>query len=143
MNSATTDDPFGSVSTTWPSPTSIGGNGSTISCDNGTRFGAYLLDAVLMIVTFGIGWFIWSIVLWQKSTSPGKKMLGLMVVDVNTGQPASVGTMALRELVGKTLLSWLSCGLTSLVGAIMILATEKRQGIWDQIATTTVVKVIR
>jgi hypothetical protein len=65
-------------------------------------------------------------------------MLGLVVIDTTTGQPANMGKMAMRELVGKWLLSSISLGVTTLVGGIMILANDKRQGIWDQIASTTV-----
>ena len=140
MNQSITNDPFGPTGQPWPSPSNHSGTFSVMPCNNGARLGAYLLDALLIVVTLFIGWLIWSIVLWQKSTSPGKMMLGLIVVDINSGQPSSVGTMALRELVGKTLLSWFTCGITNLVGAIMILSTDKRQGIWDHIASTTVVK---
>jgi uncharacterized RDD family membrane protein YckC len=98
------------------------------------------LDVLLAVITLGIGWFIWSIFLWQKSTSPGKQMLGLFVIDTKTGAPCSIGSMALRELVGKTLLSSFTCGITTLVGGIMILLSDKRKAIWDQIASTTVVK---
>ena len=40
-----------------------------------------MLDILLAIVTLGIGWLIWDIVLWQQSTSPAKKMLNLRIVD--------------------------------------------------------------
>ena len=138
-NSFPTDDPFGT-------PPPFSGNrtspaaptGSYTPCDNGIRFGAYALDLLLAVVTCFIGWLIWSIILWQQGTSPAKKMLGLVVIDTTTGAPAAMGKMAMRELVGKTLLGSISFGITTLVGAIMILSNNKRQGIWDQIASTTV-----
>jgi hypothetical protein len=138
-NSFPTDDPFGtppSFSGSQSSPATFGG--SYTPCDNGIRFGAFALDGLLAVVTCGIGWLIWSIILWQQGTSPAKKMLGLVVIDTATGAPAAMGKMAMRELVGKTLLSSISFGITTLVGAIMILSNNKRQGIWDQIASTTV-----
>lgn len=140
MNNSLSNDPFSSPTPKWDAPSSGSYTNNYVPCENGVRFGAYLLDALLAVVTLGIGWFIWSIFLWPKSTSPGKKMLGLIVIDTKTGAPCSTGTMALRELVGKTLLSSFTCGITTLVGGIMILASDKRQGIWDQIASTTVVK---
>lgn len=109
---------------------------------NGLRFGAYLLDGLLAVVTCLIGWFIWSIILWSRGQTPAKQLLNLRVVDVSTGQTATGGQMALRELVGKFLLSFLSCGITNLVGAIMVLASSKRQGLWDTIAGTTVTRAI-
>jgi uncharacterized RDD family membrane protein YckC len=105
---------------------------------NGARFGAYLLDGLLAIVTCGIGWLIWSIFMWQQGTTPGKKMVGLVVVDNLTGQPAAIGKMALRELVGKLLLGSITFGVTSLVSGILILVNKDRQGLWDKIAGTTV-----
>ena len=105
---------------------------------NGARFGAYLLDGLLAIVTCGIGWLIWSIFMWQQGTTPGKKMVGLVIVDTATGQPAAMGKMALRELVGKLLLGSITFGITSLVSGILILVNKDRQGLWDKIAGTTV-----
>ena len=117
-NSFPTDDPFGTPPPFSGSRTSPAApTGSYTPCDNGIRFGAYALDLLLAVVTCFIGWLIWSIILWQQGTSPAKKMLGL---------------------VGKTLLGSISFGITTLVGAIMILSNDKRQGIWDQIASTTV-----
>src|SRR4051794_34394459 len=64
---------------------------------SGRRLGAYCLEFVLMIVTLGIGWTIWSIVLWGQGQSPAKKVLGLRVVKLQTGKAATRGTMFLRE----------------------------------------------
>lgn len=105
----------------------------------GRRFGAFLLDILLTIVTCGIGWLVWAIILFQQGTSPAKKMLGLYVVDSRTGELASFGQMALREVIGKFVLGTISSGLTSLVGAIMIAVSPSRAGLWDMIARTTVV----
>ena len=148
-------DPFG---TPPPPPSSwtgsFGATGSVTPCDNGVRFGAFALDILLAIVTCGIGWLIWSIVLWQQSTSPAKKMLGLRVVDSATGAPAVMQQMLVRELGGKLglaiALNLLSpaVGLDNVIGlgnlvflasAVMVLATPARQAIWDLIAKTTVV----
>lgn len=104
----------------------------------GKRFGAYLLDSLLAIITLGIGWLIWSMIVWSKGTTPGKELLGMRCVRTDTGQAASWGTMAVRELVGKSLLGAISFGITSLVSCFMILGAA-RQGVWDKVATTTVV----
>jgi len=141
-NSFPVNDPFATPPPFSPSPAAPPAPAAPYTpCENGIRFGAFALDTLLSIVTCGIGLLIWSIVLWQQGTSPAKKMLGLVVIDTTTGEPASVGKMAMRELVGKTLLSSISFGITTLVGAIMILSNNKRQGIWDQIASTTVCRV--
>ncbi len=119
----------------FPPPRSSG----VVPCDNGVRFGAFALDVVLAIVTCGIGWLIWSIVLWGQSTSPAKKMLGLVVVDLNTGAPATMQQMLLRELVGKIIIGSIT-GIIGLVSAVLILVQPTRQGVWDYISKTTVVK---
>ena len=140
-------DPF-STPPPPPPPTGSGGLGSTgayyaggsvIPCDNGVRFGALLLDSLLFVVTCGIGWLIWSIVLWQQSTSPAKKMLKLKIVDVNTGAPATMTQMLLREGLGKIVLGTIT-GITGLISAVLILVVPSRQGVWDYIAKTTVVR---
>lgn len=119
-----------------PPPSSSSG---VIPCGNGVRFGALLLDALLMIVTCFIGWLIWSVVLWGQSTSPAKKMLGLQVVDMQTGAPATMQQMLLRELVGKIVLGSVT-GIVGIISAVLILVQSTRQGVWDYIAKTTVVK---
>ena len=92
-----------------------------------------------MIVTCFIGWLVWSIVLWGQSTSPAKKMLGLQIVDLQTGAPATMQQMLLRELVGKIILGSVT-GVVSIVSAVLILIQPTRQGVWDYIAKTTVVR---
>ena len=133
-------DPFSSP----PPPPPSNGSGSlgsgVVPCGNGTRLWATILDGLLFIVTCGIGWLIWSIVLWQQSTSPAKKMLKLKIVDLNTGAPASMVQMLLREVLGKIVLSTVTSGLTTLVGAVLILVVPSRQGVWDYISKTTVVR---
>jgi uncharacterized RDD family membrane protein YckC len=110
-----------------------------VPCDNGVRFGAFALDILLAVVTCGIGWLIWSIVLWGQATSPAKKMLGLYVVDLQTGAPATMQQMLLRELLGKIVLGWLT-GLVGIISAVLILVQPTRQGVWDYISRTTVVR---
>lgn len=106
---------------------------------NGKRFGAYLLEVVLVIVTLVIGWFIWYLIAWSNGQTPAKQVLKMRCMKVDSGQPATWGTMALRELVGKMILGNITFGITTIVSAFMILLTDERQGIWDKIAGTVVV----
>jgi uncharacterized RDD family membrane protein YckC len=105
----------------------------------GKRFGSFLLDALLIIVTLGIGWLVWDIVLWGRGQSPAKQILHMRVVDLKTGRGASWGPMILREVVGRWLLGTVTGGITTLIGAIMILADDRYQALWDKIADTIVV----
>ena len=130
-------DPFSSPPP--PSNNSSSFSAGVVPCGNGVRLGALLLDSLLFVVTCGIGWLIWSIVLWQQSTSPAKKMLNLKIVDINTGAPASMVQMLLREGLGKIVLSAIT-GIVGIVSAILILVVPSRQGVWDYISKTTVVR---
>jgi hypothetical protein len=67
-------------------------------------------------------------------------MCGLVCVDARTGQVAHGAQMASRELVGKVLLGAISCGLTSVVSALMILFGREHRGVWDAVAGTIVVR---
>jgi len=134
-------DPFSSPPPPPPSNNSgsFGAGAGAVPCGNGVRFGALLLDSLLFIVTCGIGWLIWDIVLWQQSTSPAKKMLNLKIVDINTGAPASMVQMLLREGLGKIVLSAIT-GIVGIISAVLILVVPSRQGVWDYISKTTVVR---
>ena len=120
---------------------------------HGRRLGAFLLDGVLTILTCGIGWLIWSIVLWQQSTSPAKKMLKIRIVDAKTGAPATMNQMVMRELVSKLVLvvalnylgSFIGIdfalglgNLVTLASGVMVLTIASRQAVWDYIAGTVV-----
>ena len=41
----------------------------------GKRFGALALDALFYMVTCGIGWFIWTLIVWKDGQTPGKQVL--------------------------------------------------------------------
>jgi len=117
----------------------VGAHSDAQLASAGARIGAALLDGLLVVVTLGIGWLIWSIVLWKQSTSPAKKMLHMTILDANTGQPASMKQMVLREVLGKLVLGAVT-GFISLVSAIMLFVTPRRQVVWDYIGTTVVVR---
>lgn len=119
----------------------IGVAGPLVS--NGKRFGAYLLESVLGVITLGIGWLIWALIVWREGLTPAKQLLGMRCVNADTGEAATWGTMALRELVGKGILGSITFGITTIVSAFMILLGERRQGIWDMVATTIVVDETR
>jgi len=66
-------------------------------------------------------------------------MLNLKIVDINTGAPASMVQMLLREGLGKIVLSAIT-GIVGIVSAILILVVPSRQGVWEYISKTTVVR---
>lgn len=133
-------DPFSTPPPLPPSNSSNSLSSSIVPCENGVRLWATILDGLLFIVTCGIGWLIWDVVLWPQATSPAKKMLKLKIVDINTGAPATMQQMLLREVLGKIILGSVTSGLTTLIGAVLILVQPGRQGVWDYISKTTVVR---
>ena len=63
------------------------------------RLGAYALDAVLAVLTLGIGWLIWSLIVWGEGQTPAKKILRIRVRHFETGSVATWGHMAVREFL--------------------------------------------
>jgi uncharacterized RDD family membrane protein YckC len=104
----------------------------------GRRLGAYLLDGLLLVVTLGIGWLIWSLVAWSKGQTPAKQLMKMRCVKPDTGRVATWGSMALREIVGKGILGMITFGITTIVSWFTILGAS-RQGVWDKVAGTVVV----
>jgi uncharacterized RDD family membrane protein YckC len=111
--------------------------GAQIS-SKGKRFGEFLLETLLAIVTLVIGWLIWSFIVWGKGLTPAKQVLRMRVVDLETGTAASWGTMALREIVGRWLLGFVP--FYTLISCIVLLADDRAQALWDKIASTVVVE---
>jgi uncharacterized RDD family membrane protein YckC len=107
----------------------------------GRRFGAALLNALLAIVTLGIGWIIWDLVLWQRGQNPGQRILKLRVVKETTGQIPSYGEMFVRNFLEYYLLMGLLEGL--LIGIFLLFMPffgDKKQALWDRMSGTIVVK---
>lgn len=107
----------------------------------GTRLLGLMLNGGLSIVTLGIGWLIWAIVLLPKGTDPAKSLLKMHVIDSRTGQRAGGGKMALRYLVDLVfaVLSSFTFGLLYLVNSLMVLGST-HQRLTDRVASTLVVK---
>jgi uncharacterized RDD family membrane protein YckC len=123
-----------------PAPTPAGAPGALQLSTPGKRFGAMLLEGLLFVVTLGIGWFVWWIIAWGKGQTPAKQVLKMRVVKLDENRVATMGEMALRELVGKGLLSNITFGISTIVGGIMLLTDDNNQALWDKIAATTVVE---
>ena len=77
---------------------------------------------------------IWSLVLFMRGTTPGKKILGLRVVRED-GSNANFFTMLLREWIGKWIL-----GACLFLGFVWVLIDGDNQGWHDKLASTYVVQ---
>jgi hypothetical protein len=78
----------------------------------GERLSALLLDLLLIVITLGAGWLVWSLVVWSSGRTPGRQLLGHVVADATTGEPLGWGRMALRQVVVCGLLGAVLGGLT-------------------------------
>lgn len=87
------------------------------------RLGAYALDAVLAGLTLGIGWLIWSLIVWGEGQTPAKKILKIRVRNYETGAVATWGHMAVREFLVPLAVS-IAVGLTSGIAAIAWIVIE-------------------
>jgi hypothetical protein len=63
------------------------------------RIASIAVDIGFYIITLGIGWFIWSLVMWAQGQTPGKQILKIRVMSTKTGKPANWGRMLLRQVV--------------------------------------------
>jgi len=72
-----------------------------------SRLIAFLLDAVIFGLGFGVVWIIWFITLAEKGTTPGHHLMGQQVIDANTGQPLGWKRMVVREILIKGVLQWI------------------------------------
>jgi uncharacterized RDD family membrane protein YckC len=104
---------------------------------HGRRIGAYFLAIPLFIVTLGIGYIVWGLILWTEGTSPALKVLGMRVWRVDTGEVPRFGRMALRDIVGR-IVDGIVGIITEVISFTLFLTTARRQALHDMIASTTV-----
>lgn len=82
------------------------------------RLGGKAVDIAMYVVTFGIGWFIWSLVVWGQGQTPGKQIVKLRVYDKTTSKPAKWGHMAIRECLLPLALSLASIPVVLVLGVV-------------------------
>lgn len=102
----------------------------------GRRIGAYFLAIPLAIVTLGIGYAIWGLIVWGSGTTPALQVLGMRCWKPDTGQVPGWGTMALREIIGRLIEGLV---ITALVSFILMLTRADRRCLHDLVAGTVVV----
>ena len=103
----------------------------------GRRIGAFFLAIPLAIITLGIGYLIWGVIVWAKGTTPALQVLGMRCWRPEDNQIATFWWMALRAVVGRILEGLLSI-ITLLTSFILMLAREDRKTLHDLIAGTVV-----
>jgi uncharacterized RDD family membrane protein YckC len=102
------------------------------------RFGGYLLEGLLAGVTLGIGWLIWSFVVFGPGQTPAKQILNMRAVTLRTGRSSSWGRMFVREFIAKPLMGVLSF-LTLGIANFWLVWDSRNQELWDKVVGTIVV----
>jgi uncharacterized RDD family membrane protein YckC len=105
----------------------------------GRRIGAYFLAIPLFIVTLGIGYVIWGVIVWGRGQTPTFQVLGMRCWRPETGQVAGWWWMALREIVGRFVEGILGF-ITGLISFVLMVASQERKSLHDLIAGTVVLR---
>lgn len=103
----------------------------------GRRIGAYFLALPLFIVTLGIGYAVWGLIVWGSGQTPALQVLGMRCWKPEDRCVPGWGTMALRETIGRFIESILV--ITALLSFILMLTRPDRRCIHDLVAGTVVV----
>jgi uncharacterized RDD family membrane protein YckC len=109
----------------------------TVLANPGRRIGAFFLAIPLWIITLGIGYIIWALIVWTRGQTPALQVLGMRCFRPETNRVAGFWWMALREIVGRILEGILSI-ITELISLIFMLTRPDRKTIHDLIAGTVV-----
>lgn len=104
----------------------------------GRRIGAYFLSLLLAVVTLGIGYLIWGLVVWGRGTSPAFQVLGMRCWKPATNEVATFGTMALRDIVGR-IVETVFFGIGGLVSFVLFLSNKDHRSLSDLIGSTVVI----
>jgi uncharacterized RDD family membrane protein YckC len=104
---------------------------------SGRRIGAYFLAIPLAVVTLGIGYAIWGLIVWANGQTPALQVLGMRCWRPEEGRIAGWWWMALREIIGRFIDGILSI-ITLLVSLIFMLTRPDRRTLHDLIAGTVV-----
>lgn len=100
----------------------------TLTVFNGEGF------SINFVFSLFIGRVVIQLYFWNKSTTLGKSMLHMVVVDKGTGDRISTLRIMFRDIIGK----WIS-GLIFGLGYFWILIDKDKQGWHDKLAGTVVV----
>ncbi len=95
-----------------------------------TLLGVFLIVLVL-VIALGYGVYFLS----TRGATPGKEVLGLVVVDKYNKYPLKLSKALVREMLGRLLID----GLTLNLGNLIIIFDSKKQALHDKVADTYVV----
>lgn len=111
----------------------------TVLASPGRRIGAFFLAIPLSIVTLGIGYAIWGLIVWGNGQTPALQVLGMRCWRPADGRVPGFWWMALRETIGR----WVEgiLGIFTLAFSFILMVTRPdRKCIHDLIAGTVVLR---
>jgi uncharacterized RDD family membrane protein YckC len=103
------------------------------------RLGSYFLEAILGVVTLGIGWLIWAATIAGTGQTPAKRLLHLRVVRADSLQPAGFARMFWLRGVLAGIIANIAITVTIGILLLMPFWDRRRQNLWDKISNTYVV----
>ncbi|HZC63929.1 MAG TPA: RDD family protein, partial [Streptosporangiaceae bacterium] len=103
----------------------------------GRRIGAWFLSIPLAIVTLGIGYIIWGLIVWGNGQTPALQVLGMRCWRPETNRVAGFWWMALREIAGRLIDSILSF-ISLITSFVLMVAGKEHKALHDWIAGTVV-----
>ena len=65
----------------------------------GRRIGAFFLAIPLVIITLGIGYLVWGLIIWANGQTPALQVLGMRCFRPEDNRVAGFWWMALREII--------------------------------------------
>jgi RDD family len=146
------DQPVGNEPRVPPPVTSAGqvpprAGGASRRASLGLRLRALALTVLLIVVTLGIGWLVWSVLEWRHGRTPAYRILGVRVVRRSDGRRAGLARMARRELccallIVPTIVACSVVALSFVMGASPPngLFRSPRTAPWDRLSDSQVVE---
>ena len=105
----------------------------------GRRIGAFFLSIGLWIITLGIGYIIWGLIVWANGQTPALQVLGMRCWRPETRQIAGWWWMALREIAGRFIENILGV-ISEIASLILMIVTKERKALHDWVAGTVVLR---
>jgi hypothetical protein len=112
------------------------------------RLRALTLTGLLIVVTLGIGWLVWSVLEWRHGRTASYRLTGLRVVRRSTGQPVGLARSVVRNAFLCTLLLIPTTVACIVVAVAFVMGAsppsgllrEPRSAPWDLLTNTMVVR---
>jgi uncharacterized RDD family membrane protein YckC len=111
----------------------------TVLANPGRRVGAFFLSIPLIIITLGIGYVIWGLIVWGNGQTPALQVLGMRCFRPETNRVAGFWWMALRETIGRIADGILSI-ITEVISVIFMFTRPDHKAIHDLVAGTVVLR---